>query len=287
MKILITAILSLLASGAAVAEQITFVATGTVVFVSPHALLSGHLSYPVELGDELRFSYTFESTTPDQLTSATLATYSAIEVVRVEVANNVVTFGPCSGCTNRIDVENDNWTDEQFKDGYRAIVWDSLSPSFKYAMLVFHAVGAEPIAALNTTALPIVPPDPVDFLQAGGEAVFFATLRDSTGTLEIQAAITSLTIGSLKSARELLTELAQAVVALNVQAGISNSLDSKLSNAIAALEDEKRGDKSSAINMLNAFINEVTAQRNLRLTDGQANQLVGMAKAIIDAIGQP
>jgi hypothetical protein len=287
MKILMTAILFVLGSSAAAAEQITFVATGTVVFASPDALLSGHLSYPVELGDQLRFSYTFESTTPGQSAGTYLSTYSAIEVVRVEVANNVVTFGPCSGCNNHIDVENDHWADEQYKDGYRAAAWDSLSSSARFVLLAFHAFGAEPIAALNTTALPIAPPNPMDFLQAGGEAVVFLAFLDNGVPSEIHAAITSLTIGSLKSPRELLTELAQAVVALNVQAGISNSLDSKLSNAIAALEDEKRGDSNSAISMLNAFINEVTAQRGVRLTDGQASQLVDMANAIIDAIGQP
>lgn len=287
MKILITAIMFFLGSSAVVAEQVSFVATGTVVFVSPNALLSGHLSYPVELGDELRFSYTFESTTPDQSSSAYFSRYSAIEVVRVEVANNVVTFSPCSGCNNRIDVENDNPADGQYQDGYRAGAWDSLSPSAKFALLAFYASGAEPIALLTTTTLPIVPPNPIDFLQAGGESVFFLTFLDNGVPSEIHAAITSLTVGSLKSPRELLTELAQAVVALNVSAGISNSLDSKLSNAIAALEDEKRGDTSSAINMLNSFINEVTAQRGVRLTDGQANQLVDMASAIIDAIGQP
>ena len=55
----------------------------------------------------------------------------------------------------------------------------------------------------------------------------------------------------------------------------------KLDAAIKSLE---KGQKNAAINQINPFINEVNAQRGKKLTDEQADCLVGKAKYIIDVI---
>ena len=57
-----------------------------------------------------------------------------------------------------------------------------------------------------------------------------------------------------------LNELVAKVTSLNPHNGISNSLDAKLSNALSALEDLKDNNNGSAINKIEAFINEVEAQ---------------------------
>ncbi|NIV30687.1 MAG: hypothetical protein GWN58_14665, partial [Anaerolineae bacterium] len=60
---------------------------------------------------------------------------------------------------------------------------------------------------------------------------------------------------SVVSALELLQRLIADVVALNLQQGISNSLDSKLDAAVEALDDLKENNDVAAINALQAFIN--------------------------------
>jgi hypothetical protein len=57
-----------------------------------------------------------------------------------------------------------------------------------------------------------------------------------------------------------LNELVAKVTSLNLHNGVSNSLDAKLSNALSALEDLKDNNNGSAINKIEAFINEVEAQ---------------------------
>jgi hypothetical protein len=67
----------------------------------------------------------------------------------------------------------------------------------------------------------------------------------------------------------------------------TNSLDAKLDNAIAALDDSRRGDNPSAANTLSSFVNEVEAQRGRKLTNGQADQLADSANCIIQQLTQP
>ena len=54
--------------------------------------------------------------------------------------------------------------------------------------------------------------------------------------------------------------LRNGVSSLNLAQGMQNSLDSKLSNAQAALESVKGGDASTECNKLDSFINAVHAQ---------------------------
>lgn len=83
---------------------------------------------------------------------------------------------------------------------------------------------------------------------------------------------------------ELLEDLIEEVIDLNVHAGIGNALDSKLQNALAALDRAKAGDTASAIAILQSFINSVEAQRGKSLTDEQADALIAAAQAIIDSL---
>lgn len=81
------------------------------------------------------------------------------------------------------------------------------------------------------------------------------------------------------------TEAVQTLVdvtnSFNLQQGIDNSLDAKLQSALDALNDVNGGDTGAAINKLNAFINEVEAQRNKKITDAQATELISIAQRII------
>ena len=73
------------------------------------------------------------------------------------------------------------------------------------------------------------------------------------------------------------------VLSLNLKAGIGNALDSKLQNALAALNRDQQ-DNRSAVGILNAFIHSVEAQRGKALTTEQADQLVSAAQDVIDEL---
>jgi hypothetical protein len=75
-------------------------------------------------------------------------------------------------------------------------------------------------------------------------------------------------------------QLAETVAAMNLQNGIENSLDAKLDAALGALDDLNANDDVAACNTLEAFINDVEAQRGNKLTDAQADQLIAAAQAI-------
>jgi hypothetical protein len=86
------------------------------------------------------------------------------------------------------------------------------------------------------------------------------------------------------TAEGLIEALSEEIAAINAGSGVVSSLDAKLSNALAALENIKRKDNASAMRMMFAFINAVEAQRGKELTDAQANQLITTAHEVIDLI---
>ena len=86
------------------------------------------------------------------------------------------------------------------------------------------------------------------------------------------------------SAEDLLTGLIADIIALNLHQGISNSLDGKLSSAFDALTDLNENNDVSVLNRLNAFLNEVEAQRGNKISDANADFLVNAIQDIIDLL---
>jgi len=68
---------------------------------------------------------------------------------------------------------------------------------------------------------------------------------------------------------------------INGEYGISNALDSKLENALAALEAKNAGQRQDAINKMQAFINAVEAQRDNKIPVDVADGLIADANYII------
>lgn len=94
---------------------------------------------------------------------------------------------------------------------------------------------------------------------------------------------------------EAIEDLAQAVIALDLAsagpggAGVENALLASLtgnSGALAKLQDDNPVNDQAAIGKLQAFTNEVEAQRGNRLTDEQADALVAAASDIIDDLNE-
>ena len=83
------------------------------------------------------------------------------------------------------------------------------------------------------------------------------------------------------SPTEAIEALIELVEGFGIHHGTANSLISKLENAIASLENSN---VVSAIGMLNAFINEVEAQRSKKINDADADELVAEANLIVNAV---
>lgn len=82
----------------------------------------------------------------------------------------------------------------------------------------------------------------------------------------------------------LLEDLISNVEDMNLQQGIDNSLDAKLSAALDALESMNADKRNDAVNKLYALINEVEAQIEKKITNQQADHLMLEAQRIIDLI---
>jgi hypothetical protein len=75
--------------------------------------------------------------------------------------------------------------------------------------------------------------------------------------------------------------LIQDIQELNIDYGIENSLDSKLSTALKALEDINAHNDVGAVNSLNSFVNAVSAQSGKKISEIDAELLILTAGEII------
>lgn len=82
----------------------------------------------------------------------------------------------------------------------------------------------------------------------------------------------------------LLIALITTVMELNLNNGISNSLDAKLDAAFHALDDMNENNDVAAINALGAFINAVQAQSGGKIPIADADALIADTQEIIDLL---
>lgn len=78
--------------------------------------------------------------------------------------------------------------------------------------------------------------------------------------------------------------LIEHLKALNLNNGIENSFDAKLDAAQRALDDLNQNDNAAACGSLEAFINEVEAQRGKKISEVEAEELIYEAEQIIAMI---
>lgn len=84
--------------------------------------------------------------------------------------------------------------------------------------------------------------------------------------------------------KQLLANLAQHVLQLNLKAGLENAFDSKLQNALDALDRATAGDTPSAIGLLYAFIGSVEAQSGKAISETDAANLIFQTNLIIELL---
>ncbi len=83
------------------------------------------------------------------------------------------------------------------------------------------------------------------------------------------------------SPTQLIQQLIAQLDALNLKPGIATSLIRKLDAALRALNDQQEGNDRAAINLLQAFINSVEAQRGVHINNADADALIAAAQAIL------
>jgi HYR domain len=115
-----------------------------------------------------------------------------------------------------------------------------------------------------------------------GTTVVMCTATDASGN----SSHASFNV-TVKGASGQIADLIALVTSFNLRQGITNSLDAKLQNVLAALSAAGVGDIATACNKLNAFINEVQAQSGKAITTLQADQLLAQTAQVKGALGCP
>lgn len=147
---------------------------------------------------------------------------------------------------------------------------------FNTGYVGFAARGPSPLDIVNGPGLPA---DPDPRLLDLALNLFSVADVDGSGGVPGQAfgPVTSISRVE-RGPEELLAELATAAVGV----GPGTSFAEKISMALAYYQ---AGDNQSACEMLNAFQNQVAAQRDKKLTSAQADQFGVDAAAVIEAVG--
>ncbi|MFC2156874.1 PKD domain-containing protein [Acidobacteriota bacterium] len=102
------------------------------------------------------------------------------------------------------------------------------------------------------------------------------TVADDKGAVSSDK--TSITVISATQAAAVLVGL---VNDLGLNSGLENSLNTKLTGSVDSIA---KGKNNAAINKLNAFINQVNAQRGKKISAQDADRLIDLAKRIISSI---
>jgi len=116
------------------------------------------------------------------------------------------------------------------------------------------------------------------YAAAGVRSVVLTVTDNAGASATDSATATVLTPG------QAIQSMTTIVASFNLQQGITNSLDSKIQNAVDAMSAANAGSRSDAANKLLAFINSVEAQRGKQLTNAQADTLEALARRILAVI---
>lgn len=264
------------------ANAITFNFTATVTVSSGTEILTGG---PVNVGDTITGSYTFDSDTPNSSPVEGFGNYISTPVgsMVATAGNNVFQTDP-NNPGIRIQVQDWYPTTTSIPDIYLVIglnpimpvpTQEGLFPTI--SMDIEGDLSGDP-NLFDSGALPLVPLP----LYPNARRVLAISLSDNSGyVFDIEAQIDTLTL----TPQENLANLASQVVSLNLQNGISNSLDSKLDAVLGALDDMNEHNDAAACNGLAAFINSVQAQSGNQISTSDADGLIADAMAIEAQLG--
>jgi hypothetical protein len=263
------------------AQLITFQFTGTVADVSGVRLGAG----PFTAGQMVSGSYTFDAAALDELPwTDVLASYRAVTSFQVSIpAAAYAASGSPATSLGFIGVVNNH---DGIRDEYVVLMSAPQQTLTGTAVADLRLDSLSIVLrdrtslALTSDALPLVPPALSNF-TFGTE--LFIDFVGPSGTETVYVTLTSLTGAS---ATTLLEELVGIVMQINVNSGISNSLDGKIASVMRAIDDTNEKNDVAALNAMFAFINVVEAQKGKKLTDAQADRLLEIAAAIVSALSR-
>jgi hypothetical protein len=144
----------------------------------------------------------------------------------------------------------------------------SIAPGTLFGYIPLDAFGISPIAVGDE-----------DILTSNVPAFVF------NGATHTKIAVSSngyIDVDGPATPAEEIADLQGLLAGFNLAKGITNALNSKLRHALDAIGD---GDTAAAFGSLNAFLNQVRAQKGKKLTDAQADQLTAAANEIRTQLG--
>jgi Tol biopolymer transport system component len=115
-------------------------------------------------------------------------------------------------------------------------------------------------------------------LSADGRYVAFAS-RTSSEATTLSAFVRDRQGASIQV-------LTSTIATMNLQQGITNSLDAKYQDALAAAQAATDGDYAGVISELNAALNQIAAQSGKKLTVSQADALIALTNQLISYYSQ-
>lgn len=277
--------------GPATAEPVTVSYCGIIDRVDDR---DEQLDGSVFVGGTFSGTYTFESTAVNQGTS-TFAQYLYDEEAPIGMTMTA-TVGNYTFQTDNFDLVNftsviyvKNNDSISPRDAYTVKtreITQTAGPDLGLGVYPMAGIGIELITFDNLStftdvSLPLTMPDLANFELANRFTLDLGREVDA----RMRGYLTSLQ--TLLDPAELLLDLAQDVIALNLQQGIENSLDAKLDAALHALDAINENNYVAAINTLEAFINAVEAQRGGWIPEADADALICAAQVIIDILSGP
>jgi parallel beta-helix repeat protein len=108
------------------------------------------------------------------------------------------------------------------------------------------------------------------------------TVTDSLGTKSEPDSVIITAVNA--EPVDLLVDLAEDVISLNLHKGVESGLVAKLNAASKVFEDDNEKNDVAAVNILEAFIKAVEAQRGSKISEEDADDLIAQAEAIITAL---
>jgi hypothetical protein len=129
-------------------------------------------------------------------------------------------------------------------------------------------------------------PPPIVIVATGTSiTVEFNSLPPTPPLVSVGPVMDNVRLTTPYTSAEQIGLLLDEVAALNLANGIDNSLDAKLTNAQASLDDlNLNNDPQAAIGKLQAFIYAVEAQSGNHISSSDADDLVDAAQAFIDGL---
>jgi len=118
------------------------------------------------------------------------------------------------------------------------------------------------------------------YASGGGGSINSGVDQDNSGGVNYGQGKVIITFLSL-SPEESIKAISDSIATLGLQAGIENSLNSKLDASLQSLE---KGNVNAATNQLNAFINQVYALAGKSITETDAALLISSTKSVIEML---